>query len=532
MDLTTVKEICLTDIPGGDPCGEDPKYDTTYESIREEIAKMAGIGRGATDWEMVVRDSLQLLQNTAKEINLMIYLATGLAHTQGFSGLLLGVETANEFIHKYWDNMHPNLKKIKIRGRALDWLNERLVELRDQGKLDTKSREDLKQGIDLLDAFKNNIYERFDDPPSNFKALRNWMEEVLSQIPEPKPEPPPPPPAAESDESADTSEPKSAPSPQPAAKAPTPTTIEVAAPVVGEDASLGELMAALQPIAQQILAQAPKSSIGYQLLRQTIWAEAKLPNHQDNFETFIPAPADEIRDSLKSMFGKANWESLLQRSQDLALRFPLWMDLQFYAVTACQNLGESYGAAMRAIQFETHQLNERFPKLIQLKFDDGSPFASTQTRDWMGQLAQQIGGGGGSVDDPVAAMKSALMQRGTEAFAEALAEAQQAIATATCPRDAIRMRAEVAGYCLDAEQPQWAYATLHSLAQQVDYYHIDQFEPQLSARIWSLLVRCCRELKGETGPYQETERMAMARLTAVDVSLAGELRVAKNPFGD
>lgn len=532
MELSTVKELCLKDIPGANACGEDPKYDSVYEGIREEVAKMAGIGHGATDWNKVVVDSAQLLESTAKEFNLVIYLTAGLAQTQGLAGALVGIEALIEFSQKYWDQMFPPIKKLKIRGRAIDWLQERLAETREQGKLDSEDREEVQRAIDLFAQLKDFIYERFEDPPSNFKALKNAYEELLASLPEPQPEPEPEPEpdpeaAEQTDTESDTEKPAAKPAPSKAA-----APVQVAAPQLGEDASLEEVLQTLQPMAEQLLVVAPEAPIGYQLLRQTLWADARLPNHQDNMETYIPAPADEMRDSLKTMFGKANWTGLLQRCQDLFMRFPYWLDLQFYAAISCQNLGDSYVPIKRVVQYETYQLVDRLPKIVQLKFDDGSPFASSQTKDWVEKLGAELGGGGGAADDPVAAMKSALMQKGTDAFAEALAESQQAIRGACGLREAMFMRAEVASYCLEAEQFHWAFATLSSLAEQIDELRIASYEPALAARVWSLMVRTCRELREEGANYRDAEQQAMVRLAAVDVGLAGELRVSKSPFAE
>ncbi len=532
MDLSTVKDVCLTDIPGDNPVGEDPKYDAMYEAIREEIAKMAGIGHGATDWDKVCKDSIQLLTENAKEFNLAIYLTAGLGITQGLKGLLVGIEATDAFMHKYWGSMYPPIKKIKIRGRALDWLNERLSEAKDQGKLASKDRDDVKRGIELLDTFKDTIYEFFEDPPSNFKSLRNWLDEVLAQIPEPKPEPPPAPETSESESGSEETSSEPGETVAAPAKTSSAAQVQVDAPTLSDDASLEDILAALQPIAGQLIAAAPKSPVGYQLARQALWGDAKVPNHSDSLETFIPAPADEIRSSLKAMFGKANWENLLQRSQDLFQRYPLWLDLQFYAAQASQNMGDEFKPVMRVLQYETYQLVEQLPKLAQLKFDDASPFASTQTRDWIEQLGSELGGGGGAAADPVAAMKSALMQKGTDAFAEALAESQLAIAKADSARDAMRMKAEVAAFCLEAEQAHWAIAMLQSLAESIQRFQVDEFEPKLAARVWSLMVRSCRELREEGPQFVELERSAMIRLANVDVGLAGELRVSKSPFSD
>ncbi|MCB1053292.1 MAG: type VI secretion system protein TssA [Acidobacteria bacterium] len=512
-------------IPGGDPCGEDPKYDPLYEGIREEIAKTSGIGHGACDWEKVVKDSQTLLKNTSKEINLAAYLCCGLAQAEGIPGMIAGLEGLSVFLKTFWENMFPPLKKIQIRERSLSWVNDRLLELKDEGKLESKDRSELEKVLEVLDAFKEVVYEKFPEPPTNFKGLRNYFEETLNYLPpepEPEPEKPPePPPTAEQPKPATTAPASSQPASKPTGPAPG-TPFEM--PAMGDDASIEEMVKVLGKIGEAISKADPQNPLGFQLRRQGAWYYTKLPNNNDG-ETFLMPPADELQTALKNMFSKAAWANLLERAEDLMNRFPLWLDLQFYCGTAASILGESHEKVLRAIMQETYLLDQRIPQLKTLKFNDGTPFASSQTRDWIEGLAGQLAGGGGSAKDAAADLRSELMQTGVDRYAEALEMAQKVIETAQNPRDAFRMRFEAAAFCFEAKQFHWCHAFLEGLGSTIKKMRLQDWEPQLCGRVWGLHIKVARDLREEGPQWATVEQEAMRQLAQVELSLVGQLPI-------
>lgn len=530
MDRDQIKQRCLKPISGDSPVGEDPKYDPLFEGIRGEISKMGGIGHGAPDWDKVVEDSLTLLENNAKEFNLITYLVAGLATTKGLPGLVAGLDSMLEFLQAFWQEMFPPLtkKKIKIRARAVEWLNERFNDLQSDDAFQTTDRELLTEAIDLLERLKELVFECFDEPPANFKSLKGHFEEALRLLPEPEPEPEPesgeeeaetpPSEAPEEPSQPPPSEPKPKPSARPA------THVEV--PAVGEDASLDDVLEVLGKLAASVREAAPQAPASYRMRRMAAWTGVGLPRHESGGETMIPAPVEELRGSLKAMMGKASWMDLLNRCESLTSSWPFWLDLQFFAATAAENLGEPFTAVHRAIASETHDLCQRLPQILDLKFDDGTPFASTQTRDWAAHLGSLLGGGGGS-KDPVAELRSAIMQKGVDQYGEALKLAQEHMDRTVEPREKWHMQLEVAGFCLEAQQHQWALAMLQALTRVLKHHHIGDYEPRFAARVWSTLIKTCRALREEEMEVPGIEEEAMRELANLNLELAGQLP-AKN----
>ncbi len=528
QELEAVKQRLLQPISESQPCGEDPKYEDAYDELKQEIAKMGGMGSGSTDWNKVELGAIDLLEKSAKELNLLVYLVSAWTVNRKLPGMVVGFELVTGMLEQWWTGMFPPLKRIKPRKNAFTWLQERVTA--ELPKCKSEDVELLERALAALKSMKDAVYESFEDPPCNFRKVRDVFEEWRTQAPQNEPEPAPV-------EEVATPEPQTpqtiasqpaAPKPAPAAPARPAAPVDV--PSLADDADAEQLLEVLAKIAGQLRPLAPQSSSSYQLLRIALWEGASEPGSNESRETFFPAPADEIANALKTMATRAAWSDLLERCEDLLNRWWYWLDLQRYAAQAAAGLQWTDLAAF--IERETWKLDERLPNLKELKFNDGAPFASPETRDWLAGLDGGGGegsGGGGDVD-PGEALLSAMRLLGGDAFSDALNEAQTAIGQAPDRRSALQLRLAAAAFCMEADQPEWAASLLHGLIEEVEQHHLAWWEPRLAARVWRLMLETARALKEEEPEYREWERRAMRALAAFDLAQAGRFPKKKEPF--
>jgi len=527
--LEDIKGKLLAPISADQPCGEDPKYEDAYEALKQEIAKMGGMGAGSTDWEMVEKESFNLLAQSAKEINLLAYWSVAMTRNHGLAGMAVGLECAGAVLATFWEPMHPPLKRLKARAGAVSWLQERVNELLPG--LESADRELLERASEAATQLKERVFACFEDPPANFRKLRDQLADWLAKAPQPEPEPAAEPEGETEPEAAAPGQGEAAaeapakPAAKPPAAAPEKPRAQapsrpVEAPELPEGADADALYEALGKIAAELRVLAPNRVSPYALQRIALWDEAELPAHNDAKETFFPAPADEVQASLKNMRSKAVWAQLLERAEDLTARWRYWLDLQRYAAEAADQL--DYDDVARTIERETKRLTERLPGLADLKFDNGLAFASPETRDWLeGISLAGDGGGSAAAPDAAAELRGAMRQLGTDQFAEAMAAAQTAIDGAINRREALRLRLEAAAFCLEAEQPYWADSLLRALVDEIESARLDYWEPQLAAEAWRLTLETARELKESEEGYLELERRAMRALAALDLGQAG-----------
>ncbi|MCG8668659.1 MAG: type VI secretion system domain-containing protein, partial [Pseudomonadales bacterium] len=289
---------------------------------------------------------------------------------------------------------------------------------------------------------------------------------------------------------------------------------------IAEDAGTEALYEVLGKVGRQLGELEIENPLPYLLQRMSVWSGATLPRHDESRETFFPAPPDELVNSLKNMNSKSAWESLLGRTENLLMDRWFWLDLQYYATQAARGLDALEVAA--TIEEQTRKLDERLPDLKELKFNDGSAFASPVTRDWLVQLGQQSGpGGAGGEPDQGALLLSDMRQMGVDRFADAMNTAQEKIRNAGNARTAFQLRVAAARFCIEADQFYWAESLAESLVDHIEKHGLDSWEPELAGKAWTVLLEVARELKETDEAYPALERRAMKALAGLDLAGAG-----------
>ncbi len=129
-------ESLLAPIGGDSPVGPNLRLgagDTTLSDIeelrREEDPEVDPSGQGKdADWFGLVSACESALAEKSKDLQLAAYLAAGWTRTEGFPGLLAGLQLVRGLVEQYWDNVHPGWEPEDneiiepIRGRWISWI--------------------------------------------------------------------------------------------------------------------------------------------------------------------------------------------------------------------------------------------------------------------------------------------------------------------------------------------------------------------------------------------------------------------------
>ena len=504
------------------PCGKDPSDHPLYEAISDQRNR-GGPFSGAADWNKTQNLCLELLSGVAKELGVMNTLVVALANLHGVEGLCVGIEAETAFCKAYWEDMHPPKSDTKRRVKAMRWLNDRIKDIvrgdqlatTDRGLLERteKAIADLHESMLAMDAGK---------AIPSLGDLKEWIQTTLIKLPKAAPPPVAVKPVAPAPAAAN---------PQPQVQAP--LTVAPQQPIAAaqpleimqapaDDASVDEQLGVLAKIAANLFAQAPQMALAYRLLRIAKWQNAKLPPHEANGETRIPAPNEQIVTSLKTMAQRQAWMDLLNRCEDLTQRVPLWLDLQYFSAQAASSLGTGFAEVLEVVEAETAVLFKRIPKLAALKFNDGTPLASNAAVAWLEGLASKTAGGGGGTIDKATELRAELLKLGEAKFEEALTLAQKEIDGAGSPLEALKMKLEAAAFALSAGQQALALSMLKGLCQAVREAKLDAWEPKWAARVWAETVKACRALELKINDDLEAE--ALVRLSSLDLKLFASLK--------
>ena len=130
IDLVSI----LTPIEGENPAGEDLRY-VLYDQIADARREDDGYDRGdwqrdikSADWVTVISLSNDALVNRTKDLQIAAWLTEALTITEGFEGLLAGLQIIRGFLENFWESVYPEIEDddLDFRIGRLEFLNTAL----------------------------------------------------------------------------------------------------------------------------------------------------------------------------------------------------------------------------------------------------------------------------------------------------------------------------------------------------------------------------------------------------------------------
>ena len=403
----------LAPIPGSNPSGIYLRYDPVYDRIKD--ARREGDNGGLAvdgevkkaDFALVVKLCSQELSKRTKDLDLAVWLSEALLRREGFSGLRDGLDLIYGLVEGFWDTLYPEIedgdpgfratplqrlgttlgetcKHVPLTNSGLDWIKykeSRLVGYeKDLGGSDSKTQkraeaiqdgkltaeefdeafaptprefyEELAQNIDAclerLDSLDKLCTEKFGDEAPIFAPLQDDLREIRSSVGSllgRKPAPEGEPETQSSEVYAETALAEAA------ADQATQPLARPAAPAASKR---------IVAIANWWRQQDSSSPVPYLLLRALRWGELRASSALDS--SLLEAPPTEIRKKVVAL--AAEQSSDLGEAVENAMATPAgraWLDLQRYAVSACESAGNA--AIAQALRSELRGLLEDYPEM-------------------------------------------------------------------------------------------------------------------------------------------------------------------------
>lgn len=167
-------------IPGAAPAGQSVRYDPEFEAIEAEIQKLESPTGGAVNWKKVADSSAGILAEKSKDLLVAAYLAGALFNTKGYAGLATGVSVMNEMIKAHWEGLMPEVKRIRARTAAVQWLVDRIggeIERRPQpGPPDRDALQLCARALEELGGFADKFAGDAPDLGVLTRAVRAKLE--------------------------------------------------------------------------------------------------------------------------------------------------------------------------------------------------------------------------------------------------------------------------------------------------------------------------------------------------------------------
>jgi type VI secretion system protein ImpA len=398
---------------------------------------------------------------------------------------------------------------------------------------------DLDESQSGLERLERLADERFGSDAPNFIKLRDVLQQVrqlgaqlLARKLETDPDPPEEVPVTES--AAESAAIEVGGIVGPASSAGSPPSALRAPGAAAAVASLDDASARVAAAARFLRAQSPHDPAPYLLLRGYRWGELRrTPGEVDPH--LLEAPPTELRSRLKGFSLDGQWNEVLEAGEEI-MAAPYgrgWLDLQRFAVAACDALGGEFDVLGAALRGALRTLLHDVPQLPSLTLLDDSPTANPDTLRWL--RAEGLMSAAARVEEPTQPAVDGTATAGRDPFPRALALAQKGQtqrAVELLVREAAReqsergrflRRAQAASLMVEAGMAPVALPILNDLLVQIDTHQLEKWEAgETIALPLDLLFRCNAQLS----PDDAAQQSLYLRICRLDPLRAIRLRAS------
>lgn len=261
----------------------------------------------------------------------------------------------------------------------------------------------------------------------------------------------------------------------------------------------------------------PHSPASYLMLRGLRWGELRVRG-SDPDPKLLEAPPTHVRTQLKRLLLDHAWTELLEAAETV-MGTPHgrgWLDLQRYALTACDHLGSDFRFVAQALCGALRLLLAEIPSLLDMTLMDDTPTANAETQAWLrasvldadaaGDHAHEVGatsGNGRSPRDAWDARELAQSEARAGRPERAIELLVRELATEKSQRGRFLRQAQLAGIMVSAGHETVAKPMLEEMLARIEAHKLEEWEAgTLVAEPLSLLYRCLDAADGDAAVKQ------------------------------
>lgn len=512
-----------TPISDDAPTGIDARYEPEYEKLKSEIEKLQSVTDSSVSWRDVVELGELIIKEKSKDILVASYLCYGLFEQRGYRGFAEGLGILRDMVAVFWENMFPALKRARARASALEWMAEKIGQIMPDKKPSASDKPAVEQALERLEQLESMLDEKLADKAPSFmdirRPLRQYHDEFKREERQKE--------AAAKQQG------------QASASAGASGGAQAAAPEnIASDSDAQKALKSCQDVLRKVVSYQREKKLAdpspYYLLRVATWMSiAQLPPDQDG-ATQIRELAPERLAFFEEQMKAGNHEALIPELENSFARAPFWLDVHRMTATALEALGHE--DAVRAVTSALADFLTRFPSVLELKFLGGNPFADSMTQSWIkDQVLKGSGGGGEGGNEKPADPPWQIASREAAKFASkgkvknGIAIFREGRAAAGSDRERFHWDLAQARFCRDAGLVDIAIPQLEYLDNRSEELGLDDWEPEASVELATLLLECYKKSPPKGTPAQTQERAERmerlrARVCRLDVGAAMALK--------
>ncbi len=459
-----MRESLIEPLTGEQPCGTDAKYDDAYLAVEAEVDKSNSLADGvATDWETVCKGCETLLERTTKDLKLAAWWVYGRYMLGGAAVLPEALGTLLELLRRHGPALYPRSGRGKVN--ALSWLETLLTEeLETPDGVKIPAAETEAYAL-LLSDIGAAAAVAAETEVSLFRDLVRRCESV----------------AAELRRKHEAEERKNA--------APAPSGLEGIESDADAVRMLNELKKSAQTLGGYWRHQNMEDPRALRMTRLMAWLEVEGLPPSENGRVPVNPPSAERAEQVETLAAEGKQAEAFELLEEMILRAPFWMEGHLRAFELLEAAGKSDAAA------EVRHLLAAFaashPGVTELSFRDGTPFAPSKVKTW---LAEAMAKGGAPAEaapesggiEEIAERCYALVKK--KKTKEAMALLQRSHLHAGAGEEKFEWRLLHAEVAVEAGKPEMAMALIEELEADIGRYRLEEWQPDLAARVYALLL--------------------------------------------
>jgi len=494
-----VSDKILNPLTESAPCGTDYKYEDAFLAIEAEIDKSNSMLEGvSTDWNEVKKASLDLLENSTKDTKIFCWWAYATWKSDKAAGLQTALNLFNSLLTTYEDKLFPKSKKVKIS--SLTWLEELLNEeiLDERGNVSASINPE--EFISLFKELETNFSLTVKDDVAIFRKLRSALErELKAQEVEAKPAP------------VTTTSPAS-------------SSTELGE--INSDADAAKVLRSIKKQAGVLhtyyRGQDSFDIRSIRLVRFIAWLDIdELPMDTDG-KTPLNPPSELSIDEIESLVAQEKFDEALQSLESLLSLSPFWLEGHFMTFNILTQLTQTKAA--NEVKNGLITFVKANDKILDLSFKDTTPFASLKLKQWLAESSSEVSVSKNDldiVDTKAETIEQAYALAKKKKIKEAMGLLQTQYGLAVSNEDKFHWRLAKAEMAAEFGKTDVALALLEDLKRDIDRYNLDEWKPELAARVFSLYLNTFNRTQVDV----EHINTAYARLCKIDIKQALEIKI-------
>ncbi|MCL9684922.1 TssA family type VI secretion system protein [Legionella maioricensis] len=498
--LDAISALGAKPLSGSNQAGQECYELPEYIALHTEIQKLSRVGQSSSvNWTTIIENSVTLLTNHTKDIQIASYLSYSLFRQYRFQGLAVGLKFLVDFIRNFWDVAYPQGRE-KVKIEFLNWYAAQSINYLMQIQLIKEDGEFQKSILNSIKKLENELLAHGANIDF-FSSLRKKIEliEAFSNLPEPE--------KTEEKQSAKLNETTQYPSKE-------------------SKINLESALLILTQSARELMGKEPSNAYSYYLNRIAAWSGIEEAPLSEDGVTLVKSPEYFNHERIKKAQEAGYPTELAAIAEEMIPQEPFWLDLHFISLNALRKLDGSFNPVIEMIKREFVNFLARFPSIEQLKFSDGVPFLSEQYKEQFATFSKEKLP---NLASHITAL-SAIEQKQLKQMKEVLTEKNQRGDLASLEllnKNSISGKVKLLSYMaicdslLNRNEQVVLKPNLTFIIELVERHQLITWEPSLALEALILVYRCMKFLKNNIPPHQMEHVFSL--ITQIDMKTAIEL---------